>query len=172
MTKLTRFSINGSGILGCYVIWDENGHWCVADEADAVIEQLQSRVVGLEEIINKYENGYKGSCYACETVGETNEKLQARIDRLKSAVEEACYFLDVNLDEDWDMERGKPGIKRIVDAYRESPQVSLNKIIADGIKEMLKEFDMEEMPDCEGQYLSVNMMYYYADKLREGEDGQ
>ena len=33
---------------------------------------------------------FKGACYACESVAETNIKLQKRIDELEGLLREAC----------------------------------------------------------------------------------
>ena len=36
---------------------------------------------------------FKGACYACEPVAETNIKLQKRIDELESLLREACKVM-------------------------------------------------------------------------------
>lgn len=40
------------------------------------------RETDLEEELDKYRNGYKGACYACEPVGEQNERLTALYDQM------------------------------------------------------------------------------------------
>ena len=45
-----------------------------------------------------------------------------------------------------------------------------NEIKAEGIWDMLSQFDMEEMADCEGQYLSVNLMYEYKRQLESKDE--
>ena len=44
------------------------------------------RETDLEEELDKYRNGYKGACYACEPVGEQNERLQARVTELEAVL--------------------------------------------------------------------------------------
>ena len=41
----------------------------------------------LREVIHKYKHGYKGSCYACEPVGELNKAQSDEIERLRKALQ-------------------------------------------------------------------------------------
>ena len=50
--------------------------------------------------------------------------LKAHIELLRGAIEESAYFLGLELNEPYDMEQGKPGLKRIVDAYNSTPSQS------------------------------------------------
>ena len=46
----------------------------------------------------------------------------------------------------------------------------VKRIEAEGIGDMLNQFDMKEMADCEGQYLSVNLMYEYKRQLESNNE--
>jgi len=50
------------------------------------VEKLEARIAELEESIDKYENGYKGSCYACEPVGMLNVEQEKRIAELEERI--------------------------------------------------------------------------------------
>ena len=41
----------------------------------------------LREALNMYQNGYQGSCLACEPVGEKNQRLLAEIEQLNASVD-------------------------------------------------------------------------------------
>jgi hypothetical protein len=43
--------------------------------AGEFVRELGNRLKVQEELISKYESGYKGGCWTCESVGELNVKL-------------------------------------------------------------------------------------------------
>ena len=55
--------------------------------------QLLLEIAELKDSLDKYDKGYKGSCYACEPVGELNVKLTAKIAELKASLHEAIQLL-------------------------------------------------------------------------------
>ena len=50
-------------------------------------DETANYIEELEEELDRFRNGYKGSCYACEPVGEENERLRAA---LRFAYEPGC----------------------------------------------------------------------------------
>lgn len=58
---------------------------CLDDAANILeksaqrIEDLQTNWRAAEEELIRFRNGYKGSCYACETVGEKNVELETKL---------------------------------------------------------------------------------------------
>ena len=58
----------------------------------------QTKIAELEDELGRFRNGYKGGCYACETVGEKNLKLEAALAELRREV--------VALNEELAIERG------------------------------------------------------------------
>ena len=44
-----------------------------------IVGKCNKLIEELEAELDKFHNGYKGACYACEPVGEQNEKLQAEV---------------------------------------------------------------------------------------------
>ena len=52
----------------------------------ARIKELEAQVAAQSELIDMYQGGYKGGCYACETVGEKNVELEAQVVELKAQV--------------------------------------------------------------------------------------
>lgn len=42
----------------------------------------QQRIAELEDELDRFRNGYKGGCYACEIVGEKNVELEMRVEDL------------------------------------------------------------------------------------------
>ena len=65
--------------LTCYLLddrtayADEDGNWVKVEDVE-----------GLEDELSHYQDGYKGSCYACEVVGERNVSLEAEIAQLRA----------------------------------------------------------------------------------------
>lgn len=65
------------------------------------LEDAKQRELDMLEKLNRYENGYQGACYACETVGEKNLELVAQVDRMASRlaqyddeiIERFAYFI-------------------------------------------------------------------------------
>lgn len=53
-----------------------NDGWAVC-EAENI--KLQVKIAELEDTVKRYAKGYKGSCYACEPVGELNLRLETAI---------------------------------------------------------------------------------------------
>lgn len=47
------------------------------------------RVADLESELQRYREGYQGSCYCCETVGEKNVQLEAENERLRGLLSQA-----------------------------------------------------------------------------------
>ena len=48
--------------------------------------ELKSLVQELEEALSRYENGYQGSCYACEPVGIFNQRLEVKVQKLVTRI--------------------------------------------------------------------------------------
>ena len=44
-------------------------------------------MAALRETLDRYENGYKGACYACESVGEANALLEAKLEAMWEALD-------------------------------------------------------------------------------------
>ena len=58
------------------------------------LRDLKQENVDLMEILAKYRDGYQGSCYACEPVGELNQKLELRLTAYQKMVEGASETID------------------------------------------------------------------------------
>ena len=57
------------------------------------LRNLKQENVNLIEMLAKYRDGFQGSCYACEPVGELNQKQEQEIIALKNELQ---YQLDQN----------------------------------------------------------------------------
>jgi regulator of replication initiation timing len=55
------------------------------------VDNLKQENSDLLELLEKYRNGYQGSCYACEPVGILNQKQENQIESLKSEIEKLKY---------------------------------------------------------------------------------
>ena len=56
---------------------------------DEAADEIEQNRIDLEEYrldIERLKNGYQGSCYACEPVGELNQRLTAENERLRAAL--------------------------------------------------------------------------------------
>ena len=42
-------------------------------------KNVREYIAKLEEELDRYKNGYQGGCYACEPVGEQNQRLREAI---------------------------------------------------------------------------------------------
>lgn len=60
--------------------------WRVAGPLAKALKNFED---ALKNELDKYKNGYKGACYACEPVGELNLKQRDTIDALASALRKA-----------------------------------------------------------------------------------
>ena len=58
------------------------------------LRNLKQENVDLIEMLAKYRDGYQGSCYACEPVGELNQKLELRLTAYQKMVEGASETID------------------------------------------------------------------------------
>jgi cell division septum initiation protein DivIVA len=58
------------------------------------LRHLKQENADLMEILAKYRDGYQGSCYACEPVGELNQKLELRLTAYQKMVEGASETID------------------------------------------------------------------------------
>lgn len=147
MTKLTRFSINGSGILGCSAIddfEDENGHWCVADEADAIIEQLQSRIDELELAID-----WLGS-----------DDLKKEVLKMKTVTDISEY-------------REPHSVINTGQAVHVMPTSLVNQIKAEGIREMVSKIKKDyynPVTENTADLIEMDEALIYADKLEKSDD--
>tara|TARA_R110002020_G_scaffold287099_1_gene502562 strand:+ start:12777 stop:13103 length:327 start_codon:yes stop_codon:yes gene_type:complete len=59
----------------------------------ALVDQIEA----LQEELDRYRNGFKGSCYACEVVGELNVELEACVSILtqeNTEVQDEVYRLE------------------------------------------------------------------------------
>ena len=45
---------------------------------------MKAEIAQLREELARYQDGYKGSCYACEVVGERNVSLEAEVAQLRA----------------------------------------------------------------------------------------
>ena len=138
------------------------------------------------------ESGYKGSCYACEPVGELNVRLAAEIAELKYANTEYCKFQKMQTREIAELEEKRSTWQELAemrgDKIAELEKAHANvmhkmleeitelkelndkltdydkRLAADAIREMVMEF-MKGHPD------SLSVMYHslmeYADNLEK-----
>jgi hypothetical protein len=58
------------------------------------LRHLKQENADLLELLAKYKNGYQGSCYACEPVGELNQKLELRLVAYQKMVEGAYETIE------------------------------------------------------------------------------
>jgi len=58
------------------------------------LRHLKQENADLMEILAKYRDGYQGSCYACEPVGELNQKLELQVTALHKIIEGAKNTID------------------------------------------------------------------------------
>ena len=58
------------------------------------LRHLKQENADLMEILAKYRDGYQGSCYACEPVGELNQKLELQVTALHKIIEGAKNEID------------------------------------------------------------------------------
>jgi myosin heavy subunit len=58
------------------------------------LRHLKQENADLIEILAKYRDGYQGSCYACEPVGELNQKLEHRLTAYQKMVEGASETIE------------------------------------------------------------------------------
>jgi len=47
------------------------------------IAELEAKVAGSNESLDKYRNGYQGSCWCCESVGMRNVELNTALERAR-----------------------------------------------------------------------------------------
>ena len=95
--------------------------------------------------------------------------MLAELQELESALE-LSTLLAMSLTKD--VKKLESIIKDLGDECKvhRNKERNLNTIKAEGIGDMLSQFDMEEMADCEGQYLSVNLMYEYKRQLESKDE--
>lgn len=65
-----------------------NGTPCAQIRWQQERETLEQEIEQLKEELDKYENGYKGSCYACEPCGERNLELLSILKEIVSQVDQ------------------------------------------------------------------------------------
>jgi regulator of replication initiation timing len=58
------------------------------------LRHLKQENVDLIEMLAKYRDGYQGSCYACEPVGELNQKLELQVKALHKIIDGAKETID------------------------------------------------------------------------------
>jgi hypothetical protein len=63
------------------------------------------------EILAKYRDGYQGSCYACEPVGELNQKLELRLTAYQKMVEGASETIEKLKKELYDVKTENNSLK-------------------------------------------------------------
>jgi len=63
-------------------------------ELKKLLIDLKQENADLIEILAKYRDGYQGSCYACEPVGELNQKLEHRLTAYQKMVEGASETIE------------------------------------------------------------------------------
>jgi cell division septum initiation protein DivIVA len=71
------------------------------------LRHLKQENADLMEILAKYRDGYQGSCYACEPVGELNQKLELRLTAYQKMVEGASETIDKLKTENFDLKYQK-----------------------------------------------------------------
>ena len=54
----------------------------ILEEQRQTITTQQARIEALEEELDRFKNGYKGGCYACEIVGQKNTELSEYIEEI------------------------------------------------------------------------------------------
>jgi len=62
-------------------------HCASHDEAECLVDLLNRKSEELavsQAEVERLKNGFQGSCYCCEPVGEMNQKLQAEVEKLKT----------------------------------------------------------------------------------------
>ena len=67
------------------------------DEARDELAELWTRFdkqMEAEAEVERLKNGFQGSCYCCEPVGEMNQKLEAEVERLRHLLTEASYRIN------------------------------------------------------------------------------
>lgn len=148
MTKLQPYSIYLS-VHGTPEIKPQtDGNMYMRDEADAEMERIRNiQKAQAEEMwkVNSKNEKLQAELQEAKEVCASwcdkhlhleiqNKQLQARIARLEKAIKEyinPMYEACAMGDREYHLEN----------VANESPQVSMNQIIADGIEEMLNEFD-------------------------------
>jgi len=72
------------------------------------LRNLKQENADLTEILAKYRDGYQGSCYACEPVGELNQKLELRLTAYQKMVEGAYEAIEKLKKENSDLKPKHP----------------------------------------------------------------
>lgn len=72
----------------CELVTDTEGNLWVRN----LIAQQHA---ALTEELEKYRNGYKGGCYACETVATQNIALRERVKRLERGLTSIINFISI-----------------------------------------------------------------------------
>jgi len=72
------------------------------------LRHLKQENADLMEMLGKYRDGYQGSCYACEPVGELNQKLELQITAYKKMVEDAYEAIEKLKKENSDLKPKHP----------------------------------------------------------------
>ena len=87
MSDVPRFDCSNGSAQFCYGCYQmeryEHGDYVLYDS----YAELEARIAQLEEELALYQQGYKGGCWTCETVGEKNIALEAENTELKAEVE-------------------------------------------------------------------------------------
>ena len=60
------------------------GAFLLTHHTPAYCEERTARKKAESEV-ERLKNGFQGSCYCCEPVGEMNQKLEAEVERLRDA---------------------------------------------------------------------------------------
>jgi len=55
--------------------------------AEVRIAQLEAQLAKALEEVNRYRNGFQGSCYACEPVAVKNQRLEAQLAEVRQLVD-------------------------------------------------------------------------------------
>jgi len=71
------------------------------------LRHLKQENADLMEMLAKYRDGYQGSCYACEPVGELNQKLELRLTAYQKMVEGASETIEKLKNENSDLKHQK-----------------------------------------------------------------
>ena len=72
------------------------------------LRHLKQENADLMELLAKYRDGYQGSCYACEPVGELNQKLELRLTAYQKMVEGAYKTIEKLKKENFDLKTKHP----------------------------------------------------------------
>jgi hypothetical protein len=106
------------------------------------LRHLKHENADLMEILAKYRDGYQGSCYACEPVGELNQKLELQIKALHKIIDGAKETIDKLKNEIFNLKYQKHPMYPIhwggldSDVYEKAKNMTIEETIDDVKKEV------------------------------------